>query len=47
MRTALVAYNAYFADDMLYLAALLHDIGKPDCQVVGKREDDVNMHYLR
>lgn len=32
-------------DDMLYLAALLHDIGKPDCQVVGKREDDVNMHY--
>lgn len=32
-------------DDMLYLAALLHDIGKPDCQVSGKREDDVNMHY--
>ncbi len=32
-------------DDMLYLAAMLHDIGKPDCQVKGKREDDVNMHY--
>lgn len=30
---------------MLYLAALLHDIGKPDCQVAGKREDDTNMHY--
>ncbi len=32
-------------DDMLYLAALLHDIGKPQCQVRGKREDDPNMHY--
>lgn len=32
-------------DDMVYLAALLHDIGKPDCQVAGKREDDTNMHY--
>ena len=32
-------------DDMLYLAALLHDIGKPECQVKGKREDDPNMHY--
>lgn len=32
-------------DDMLYLAALLHDIGKPDCQVHGKRENDTNMHY--
>ena len=30
---------------MLYLAALLHDIGKPDCQCKGKREDDPNMHY--
>ena len=30
---------------MLYLAALLHDIGKPDCQCRGKREDDSNMHY--
>lgn len=32
-------------DDMLYLAALLHDIGKPDCQVKGKRPDDKDMHY--
>lgn len=32
-------------DDMLYLAALVHDIGKPECQVKGKREDDPNMHY--
>lgn len=32
-------------DNMLYLAALLHDIGKPDCQVAGTREGDTNMHY--
>lgn len=32
-------------DDMLYLAALLHDIGKPACQCRGKRADDTNMHY--
>lgn len=32
-------------DDMLYLAALLHDIGKPECQVPGSREGDTNMHY--
>ena len=32
-------------DDMLYLAALLHDIGKPDCQVRGSRPNDENMHY--
>ena len=32
-------------DGMLYLAALLHDIGKPDCQVKGKRPDDPDMHY--
>lgn len=32
-------------DDMLYLAALLHDIGKPDTQCMGKRADDVDMHY--
>lgn len=35
----------HMEDDMLYLAALLHDIGKPDCQICGKREDDTNMHY--
>lgn len=32
-------------DDMLYIAALMHDIGKPDCQVKGKRPDDTDMHY--
>ena len=32
-------------DDMLYLAALLHDIGKPDCRCFGKREGDTNAHY--
>lgn len=32
-------------DDMLYLAALLHDIGKPACQCDGKRENDTNKHY--
>ncbi len=32
-------------DDMLYLAALLHDVGKPDTQCRGKNPDDVNMHY--
>ena len=32
-------------DDMLYLAALLHDVGKPDCQIRGKRADDPDMHY--
>jgi len=34
-------------DNMLYLAALLHDIGKPACQCRGKKEDDLNMHYWR
>lgn len=32
-------------DDMLYLAALLHDIGKPDCRCKGRREDDTDSHY--
>lgn len=32
-------------DDMLYLGALLHDVGKPDCQIKGKRPDDTDMHY--
>ena len=34
-------------DGMLYLAALLHDIGKPETQCKSKRVDDVNMHYYR
>lgn len=32
-------------DDMLYLAALFHDIGKPDSQCRSKRPNDMNMHY--
>jgi hypothetical protein len=32
-------------DDMLYLAALLHDIGKPDCRCGGKKEGDTNSHF--
>ena len=32
-------------DDMLYIAALLHDIGKPYCQCPGKKDDDMDMHY--
>ncbi len=32
-------------DDMLYLAALFHDIGKPESQCKGRRPDDTNMHY--
>lgn len=32
-------------DDMVYLAALLHDIGKPWCQCDGTKPDDKNKHY--
>ena len=32
-------------DGMLYLAALLHDIGKPVCQCSGTKPEDTNMHY--
>lgn len=32
-------------DDMLYLAALFHDIGKPDSRCKSNRPDDINMHY--
>lgn len=32
-------------DDMLYLAALVHDIGKPDCQVPDRVEGERHMHY--
>lgn len=33
------------ADDMVFLAAMLHDIGKPDCQTYDTRDGKVNMHY--
>lgn len=32
-------------DDMVYLAAMLHDIGKPDCQIYDTNDGKVNMHY--
>ena len=32
-------------DDMLYLAALFHDIGKPESRCRSNRPDDFNMHY--
>lgn len=32
-------------DDLLFLAALLHDIGKPESRCYGRRADDLNMHY--
>lgn len=32
-------------DDMVYLAALIHDIGKPDCQTYSEKDGKVNMHY--
>ena len=32
-------------DDMVYLAALIHDIGKPDCQSYDERDGKINMHY--
>ena len=32
-------------DDMVYLAALIHDIGKPDCQIKGEKDGEAIMHY--
>lgn len=32
-------------DDMVYLAALLHDIGKPGCEVYDTKDGKVNIHY--
>lgn len=30
---------------MVYLAAMLHDIGKPDCQIYDTKDGKINMHY--
>ena len=32
-------------DDMVYLAALIHDIGKPNCQIYDEHDGKVNKHY--
>ncbi len=32
-------------DDMVYLAALIHDIGKPDCQTPGEKAGKISMPY--
>lgn len=32
-------------DDMVYLAALVHDIGKPFCQTEDEKDGKINMHY--
>lgn len=40
-----VGLSKQVQDAMVYLAALLHDIGKQDCRVRGKKEEDPNMHY--
>ena len=32
-------------DDMLFLAALLHDIGKPECRCAGRKTEDTESHY--
>ena len=32
-------------EDMVYLAALLHDIGKPDCVIEDTRDGKINNHY--
>ena len=37
--------NREIDDDMLLLAALLHDIGKPSCKCRSKRPDDIYAHY--
>ena len=32
-------------DDMLYLAALLHDVGKPACRIIDYKDGKLNCHY--
>ena len=38
-------YHKDIEDDMVYLAAMLHDIGKPDCQIYDTKDGKINMHY--
>ena len=33
------------ADDMLFIAAVLHDIGKPESRCAGRKEGDTESHY--
>ena len=33
------------ADDMLFIAAMLHDIGKPESRCAGRKEGDTESHY--
>lgn len=33
------------ADDMVFLAAMLHDIGKPESRCAGRKEGDTESHY--
>lgn len=35
----------YIDDDMLYLAALIHDIGKPEARCKGRKQEDTKSHY--
>ena len=32
-------------DNMVFFAALIHDIGKPDCQTIGEKDGKISMHY--
>lgn len=32
-------------DNMVFLAAMLHDIGKPECRCKGRKEGDIESHY--
>ena len=32
-------------DEMIYLAALIHDIGKPDCKTEEERDGEIIFHY--
>lgn len=44
VRTALEIPKEH-PDDMLFLAALLHDIGKPESRCAGRKPEDTESHY--